>query len=79
MGRYKLCRVHYSQDSTVKVINEDGVESDTLCSYSTDEDEFYYAIYENIGDDGEEEWDEWGYYDQDLERAVEDFNKLKEN
>lgn len=76
MDRYKLCRVYYSQNSTIKVINKDGIEGDTLREYGTDDGEFYYAIYENIGDDEEEEWDEWGYYEDDFERALEAYNKL---
>lgn len=75
-NKYKLVRVDVETKSTVQPINEKGEEYlDTLCSFENNED-YYYAIYENIGDEQDECWSEYDYYEQDFERAVGEYKKL---
>lgn len=77
MNKYKLCRVLEWQKSKVYPINERGeAYGDMLLSYEDDDDHYYYAIYENSGDNENEDWDEWGYYDQDFDKALEEYKKL---
>ena len=77
MNKYKLCRVYYTQHSTVRTINEEGqTYGDVLLTYE-DDGNYYYAIYENSGDEQDEDWDEYGYYDQDFAKALEEYKKLK--
>lgn len=79
MGKYKLCAVYTTGYSTIRPIDEKGHDAGDILTTYEDDGTIYYAIYENIGTEEEPDWDEWGYYDQDLEKAVEEFNKLKEN
>lgn len=79
MNKYKLCRVMTTGTCVVRPIDEKGHDAGDVIVTNEDDGTYYYAIYENIGTEGEPDWDEWGYYDQDLEGAVEEFNKLKEN
>lgn len=75
-NKYKLCVVSNHYKKEVQPINEKGEEyGDTLLSYE-DDDQDYYAIYENMGDDGDEDWCEYDTFD-DLEDAVEHYGKLK--
>ena len=77
MKQYKLCRVYYTQHSTVRTIDEEGhTYGDVLLTYE-DDGNYYYAIYENSGDEQDEDWDEYGYYDQDFDKALEEYKKLK--
>lgn len=83
-NKYKLCRVYERQDMKVQPINKKGEDyGDTLLTMCGDEWGYYYAIYENLNynpadpdNDNDEDWDEWGYYDQDFERALWNYNKL---
>lgn len=57
----------------VKPIDKNGNDlGNTLLEIDNDEF-YYYAIYEDLGDG---DWTEWGYYDQDLDKAVKKYNKL---
>ena len=77
MNKYKLCRVYDTQHSTVRTIDEEGrTYGDVLLTYE-DDGNYYYAIYENSGDEQDEDWDEYGYYDQDFDKALEEYKKLK--
>lgn len=76
MSKYKLCMVDIFQRSEVFPINERGEQyGDMLFSYEYD-DENHYAIYENIGDDENEDWVEWGYYEDDFKKAKESYQQL---
>lgn len=76
--KYKLCRVENLQQSKVYPIDENGEEhGDMLLSYEDSEPQVYYAIYENLGDDNDEDWDEWGYYEDDFAKAKEAYEQLK--
>lgn len=76
MSRYKLCRVDYVQSSWVRPLDMTGKdEGYTLTEYS-DDGSYYYAIYENVSDNKYGDWDEWGYYDQDFDKALEEYKKL---
>lgn len=78
MSKYKLCLVDLYQKSEVFPINEKGEQcGDMLNSYEYD-DENHYAIYENVGNEQNEDWEEWGYYGTDYDKALEAFKKLKE-
>ena len=76
MGKYKLCLVDIYQKSEVFAIDEHGVQyGDMLCSYEYD-DQNHYAIYENLGTDEDEDWQEWGYYETDFDKALENYKQL---
>ena len=75
-NKYKLCRVWYDQHSVVKPINEEGLEYGNPLMAFEEEENYYYAIFENSGDNENEDWDEWGYYDQDFDKALEEYKKL---
>lgn len=76
MTNYKLCRIEVESKSTVVPINEEGKQClDTLMTFENDED-CYYAIYENMGDDENEEWSEYDYFGDDFEEAVKAYKKL---
>lgn len=80
MNKYKLCLGYTTGETVVRPIDEQGnYVGDALLTTYEDDGTSYYAIYENLGTEEEPDWAEWGYYDQDLEKAVEEFNKLKEN
>lgn len=64
-NKYKICRVWYDQHSVVKPINEEGLEYGNPL-----------MTFENSGDNENEDWDEWGYYDQDFDKALEEYKKL---
>lgn len=77
MSKYKLCLVNIYQKSEVFPINERGQRyGDMLTSYEYD-DTNHYAIYENLGNDEHEDWQEWGYYEDDFRKAKEMYNKLE--
>lgn len=78
MERYKLCRVDYTQSSWVRPVDEKGKDEGYTLTEFGDDGGYYYAIYENLGDEKNEDWAEWGYYEDDFNRALEAFNKLKE-
>ena len=76
-NRYKLVRVDVETKSTVQPIDEKGRDYlDTLCSFENNED-YYYAIYENTGSENDECWEEYDYFEQDFDKALEQYNKLK--
>lgn len=75
-NKYKLCIVDSYQKSKVQPINEKGEEyGDVLLSYE-DDGNCYYAIYENIGDENDEDWTEWGYYETDFKLALRAYKGL---
>lgn len=84
MNKYKLCRVYTQQKMKVQPINSKGENyGDTLLTMEDDDWSYYYAIYENLNynpadpdNDNDEDWDEYGFYDQDFEVALTTFNKL---
>lgn len=77
MNKYKLVRVDVETKSTVQPINEVGKDYlDTLCSFENNED-YYYAIYENMGDEENEEWSEYDYFEQDFDKALQAYKNLK--
>ena len=77
MGRYRLCVVDIYQRSEVYALNEKGQQyGDMLASYEYD-DQNHYAIYENLGDDENEDWQEWGYYETDYDKALEAYKQLQ--
>lgn len=78
MSKYKLCLVDLYQKSEVFPINEKGEQyGNMLNSYEYD-DENHYAIYENVGDEQDEDWEEWGYYGTDFDNALTQYRILKE-
>lgn len=78
MNKYKLCVVDIYQKSEVYALNEKGqTYGDMITSYEYD-DQNHYAIYENLGNDEHEDWQEWGYYETDYDKAREMYNKLLE-
>ena len=78
MEKYKLCRVDYTQSSWVRPIDEAGKDEGYTLTEFGDDGAYYYAIYENVGDKDTEDWAEWGYYEDDLDKALKAFKKLKE-
>lgn len=76
-GKYRLCRVEVEKKLDVMLLDADGED---MCSAPMLEiegdDDYYYAIYENIGDDQFEEWEEYDCFGDDKERAMEEFKKL---
>lgn len=83
MSKYKLCRVDVVQSMWVRPIDKQGTDYGNTLMTMEDDGAYYYAIYENQNydptnpdNDNDEDWDEWGYYDQDLDKAVEEYNKL---
>ena len=79
MNKYKLCRVMTTGACVIRPIDEEGHDAGNVIVTYEDDGTYSYAIYENLGTEEEPSWNEWGNYDQDLEKAVEEFNKLKEN
>lgn len=76
-GKYRLCRVEVESKSSLMLLDENGKD---ICAtpmevFENNED-YYYAIYENMGDEQFEEWSEYEYFEDDKERAMEEFNKL---
>ena len=79
MNKYKLCRLYMEGRTEVQPINENGDEyGDVLLSYEEDDDIPQYAIYENLGDGQDEDWNEWHYYGDDFEAARNMYIKIKE-
>lgn len=78
MNKFKLCRVDYTQSSWVRPIDESGKDEGYTLTEFGDDGAYYYAIYENVGTEEAEDWQEWGYYEDDLDKAIRVFNKLKE-
>ena len=79
MNRYKLCRVEVETKSSVYPLDENGNEITTASMVEFDNcDDYYYAIYENIGDEQFEEWDEYACYNDDKQKAVEEYQQLIE-
>lgn len=77
MNKYKLCRIYQRKYGEVKPIDTDGkAYGDTLFTYGN-ETNFHYAIYENLGDNDHEDWEEYKWYGDDFTKAVEEYNKLK--
>lgn len=77
MSKYKLCVVDIYQKSEVFPINEKGEQyGDMLNSYEYD-DQNHYAIYENLGNEEDEDWQEWGYYETDFEKAKREYERLQ--
>lgn len=77
MNKYKLCRVYRHECGEVKPVDTDGNEyGNALFTYDNEPD-YAYAIYENLGDNDYEDWEEYAYYDDDFMKAVEEYNKLK--
>jgi hypothetical protein len=77
-SKYKLCRVYIEGRTRVQPITTTGVEyGDTLLSYEQDE-EWNYAIYENLGDENGEDWNEYEYFRDDFAKAVERYVELVE-
>lgn len=75
-NKYKLCKVLTSGDTNVQPIDVNGDPyGDILLSYAHD-GEINYAIYENLGDDNDEDWDEYEYYGDKFEKARDEYNKL---
>lgn len=72
MEKYKLCKVDYYQSASVMPMDENGHITGSELRSDESDDNYYYAIYENV--DGE--WEEWGYYDQDFEEARNVYQKL---
>ena len=77
MSKYKLCIDDTFGKTIVQPINENGeeygeplmtLEGDGTCSYS---------IYINYGDDQDEDWEEYDFYDN-FEDALAEYKKLKE-
>ena len=77
MNRYKLCRVYRHERGEAQPIDTDGNEYGNALYTFDDEKDYTYAIYENLGDDDYEDWEEYEYYDDDFDKAVEEYNKLK--
>lgn len=78
MDKYKLCLVYTTGNTTVMELDEEHHSTGRVVDTYEDDGTTGYAIYENIGTEEAPDWAEWGYYDQDFEKAKEMFNKLKE-
>lgn len=77
MNKYKLCRVCCDEINEAQPINEKGeAYGDILETYQSDQ-HYFYAIYENQGDDECEDWYEYKFY-ADFDKAVKEYKKLKE-
>lgn len=78
MSKYKLCRLEMTTTTKVVPITTKGIQYlDSLMSFEEDNDEYcYYSIYENLGDDENEDWEEYMYYGDDFDKAVEEYEKL---
>lgn len=76
-NKYKLCAIYVDGKTEVQPINEKGEEyGGVLCTFEED-GEVYYAVYENIGDEQDEDWQEYHYFGDDFKGAKEMYNKLK--
>lgn len=74
--KYKLCRIEVKTESKVQPIDEQGEPyMDTLATFESGDD-YYYAIYENIGDEELEEWAEYDYHGDDFKRALAEYKQL---
>ena len=73
MSEYKLCRVDMVQSMWVRPIEENGTDKGYTLETKEEDGFYYYAIYEKVDD----EWLEWGYYDQDLDKALENYKQLQ--
>lgn len=75
-NKYKLCRVLTTGHTTIQPIDVNGDPyGDTLLTYESDAT-YQYAIYENWGDDNDEDWNEHSFYDEDFEKARDEYNRL---
>lgn len=81
MEKYKLCRVDYSTHSKVQPLNSEGRSvGNVLTRFSNSGDEdYYYAIYENMGTAEHPNWTEFEYFEQDFDKAFKAFNELTES
>ena len=77
MNKYKLCRVYRNEYGEVRPVDTDGNEYGNALYTYDNETEYTYAIYENLGDNNYEDWEEYGWYGDDFTKAVEEYNKLK--
>ena len=79
MAQYKLCRNEVVKVIKAVPITIKGIQyQDTLVSFEKDcEDEASYSIYRNLGDEQDEDWDEYIYFGDNFDKAVETYNQLK--
>lgn len=75
-NKYKLCRLETYAKTKVQPIDIGGEPyGDTLLTYEDDSD-YTYAIYENLMEQDDEDWDEYEYFGDDLRKAEEKYNEL---
>lgn len=75
-GKYRLAYVEVSSHSEAMLLDENGEGICATPFLELDEDEDgYYAIYENIGTEQFEDWQFYGSYKSEAE-AIEKFNEL---
>lgn len=79
-NKYRLVRVDVNNQSWARPIDEHGrvVGNTVLLHFENTEDNYYYAIYENVGDENTPDWEEAEYFEQDFEKALEAYNNLRE-
>lgn len=76
MTQYKLCRIELSGTTKVVPITTKGIQYGEPIDIREDEpDNYYYSIYESR--DNGESWDEYMYYGDDFDKAVNEYEKLK--
>lgn len=76
INKYKLCKVLTTGHTTIQPVDVNGDPyGDELLSYSHD-GEISYAIYENWGDESDEDWNEYEYYSEDFGKARDEYNRL---
>ena len=76
-NNYKLCRNEFVNYTKVVPITEKGIAyQDTLVSFEGDEN-YSYSIFKNYGDEQDEDWQEYQFFGDDFERAVDEYKKLK--
>lgn len=75
--RYKLCRQEQRVLTKVQPIALNGEPYlDIIEDHYWDDEDYTYAIYENLGNNDYEDWVEYEYYGDDFKRAREEYKRL---
>lgn len=75
--RYKLVKVYVENYSRVIPVDEHGRDCAGVLTSFENDDDYYYAIYENTGTKDSPTWQEFDYFEQDFEKALEGYRELQ--
>ena len=76
MEKYRLAMVEVKTQSSVEPLDEEGRHVGGRLVQFENNDDYYYAIYENMGTESDPCWSEYDYFEQDLDRAKDAYKKL---